>query len=135
MHNNRVNFTARSSAALRGKESIDDTVRFYTDILGMEHEVFGEGRVALKFGSQKINLHQHGKEFEPKPESLTPGSADICLITNLPIQDAFSRVSAKGVNIIEGIVARTGATGSIQSFYFRDPDHNLVEVSSYAIAT
>ena len=66
-------------------KSIDDTVRFYTDILGMEKEVFGEGRVALKFGSQKINLHQLGKEFEPKAESPTPGSADICFITNLPI--------------------------------------------------
>lgn len=112
--------------------SIDATARFYTDILGMEKEVFGEGRVALKFGGQKINLHQLDKEFEPKADCPTPGSADICLITHLPIQDAYDRVSAKGVSIIEGIVARTGATGPIQSFYCRDPDQNLIEVSSYA---
>lgn len=115
--------------------SIDETVRFYSEILGMEKEVFGAGRVALKFGAQKINLHQLGNEFEPKADFPTPGSADICLITSLPIQDAYDKVSAKGVNILEGVVARTGATGPIQSFYFRDPDQNLIEVSSYAIAT
>jgi catechol 2,3-dioxygenase-like lactoylglutathione lyase family enzyme len=116
-------------------KSIDNAVRFYTDILGMEKEVFGEGRVALKFGSQKINLHQFGKEFDPKANFPTPGSADLCFITNMPIQEAFEQISIKGVNIIEGIVARTGAVGPIQSFYFRDPDNNLIEVSSYATAT
>ena len=115
--------------------SIENTVRFYTDILGMDEEVFGEGRVALKFGTQKINLHQVGKEFEPKAHLPTPGSADICLITNLPIKEAFVQIEAKGVSIIEGIVGRTGATGPIQSFYFRDPDNNLIEISSYATAT
>lgn len=114
--------------------SIDDTVHFYTDILGMEAEVFGEGRIALKFGSQKINLHQLGKEFEPKANCPTPGSADLCFITDLPIQEAFEHAAAKGVSIFEGIVARTGAVGPIQSFYFRDPDNNLIEVSSYASA-
>lgn len=115
--------------------SIDDTVNFYMDILGMEIETFGEGRVALKFGSQKINLHQLGKEFEPKANCPTPGSADLCFITNIPIQEAFEQVAAKGVSIIEGIIARTGAVGPIQSFYFRDPDNNLIEVSSYASTT
>ncbi len=62
--------------------SIEDTVRFYTDVLGMEQEIFGEGRVALKFGAQKINLHQSGKEFEPKARTPTPGSADVCFITD-----------------------------------------------------
>lgn len=116
-------------------KSIEDTVRFYTDILGMEKEAFGEGRVALKFGSQKINLHQLGKEFEPKANFPMPGSADLCFITNMPIQEAFEQIVTKGVNIIEGIVARTGALGPIQSFYFRDPDNNLIEVSSYAPTT
>lgn len=116
-------------------KSIDETVHFYTDILGMVEEVFGEGRVALRFGSQKINLHQQGKEFEPKANAPTPGSADLCFITSLPIQEAYEQVAAKGVNIIEGIVARTGATGPIHSFYFRDPDNNLIEVSSYTLAT
>ncbi|MFN3883112.1 MAG: VOC family protein [Nitrincola lacisaponensis] len=114
--------------------SIDTTVEFYVDILGMEKEVFGEGRVALKFGSQKINLHQYGKEFEPKADHPTPGSADLCFITTLPIRDALARVAEKGVCVIEGIVTRTGANGPIQSFYFRDPDQNLIEVSSYEAA-
>lgn len=115
-------------------KSIERTVRFYTDILGMEEEVFGGGRVALKFGCQKINLHQSGQEFEPKAHLPMPGSADICLLTDLPIEEAFEHVADKGVSIIEGIVARTGATGPIRSFYFRDPDNNLIEVSSYAAA-
>ncbi len=115
--------------------SIEDTVRFYTEVLGMEQEIFGTGRVALKFGAQKINLHESGKEFEPKANSPTPGSADVCFITDLPISEAYDRVSEKRVCIIEGIVSRTGAVGPIQSFYFRDPDHNLIEVSSYATAT
>ncbi len=115
--------------------SIEDTVRFYTEVLGMEQEIFGTGRVALKFGTQKINLHESGKEFEPKANSPTPGSADVCFITDLPISEAYDRVSEKSVCIIEGIVSRTGAVGPIQSFYFRDPDHNLIEVSSYATAT
>lgn len=115
--------------------SIEDTVRFYTEVLGMEQEIFGTGRVALKFGAQKINLHELGKEFEPKANSPTPGSADVCFITDLPISEAYDRVSEKSVCIIEGIVSRTGAVGPIQSFYFRDPDHNLIEVSSYATAT
>ncbi|NWO08609.1 MAG: VOC family protein [Alteromonadaceae bacterium] len=115
--------------------SIEDTVRFYTEVLGMEQEIFGTGRVALKFGAQKINLHELGKEFEPKASSPTPGSADVCFITDLPISEAYDRVSEKSVCIIEGIVSRTGAVGPIRSFYFRDPDYNLIEVSSYATAT
>ena len=112
-------------------KSIEDTVSFYTKILGMEKETFGEGRVALKFGSQKINLHECGTEFEPKANCPTPGSADICFLTNMPIQDAFEEIKAKGITIIVGIVSRTGAVGPIESFYFRDPDENLIEVSSY----
>lgn len=116
-------------------KSIDDTVDFYTEILGMEEVLFGEGRVALKFGTQKINLHQLGKEFEPKANTPTPGSADLCFISHLPIQDAYDRVADKGVQIVEGIVDRTGATGPIRSFYVRDPDNNLIEISSYAVTT
>ena len=114
-------------------QNLQRTVDFYTSVLGMEKEVFGAGRVALKFGEQKFNLHEVSKEFEPKAAFPTPGSADICLITNLnlPIQEAFERVRAKGIEIIEGIVLRTGANGLIESFYFRDPDHNLIEISSY----
>lgn len=112
-------------------KNIENTIHFYSDILGMEKEIFGENRVALKFGSQKINLHEIGKEFEPKADLPTPGSADLCFITNMPIQKAFEQVLNKGVSIIDGIVTRTGAIGPIKSFYFRDPDNNLIEVSSY----
>ena len=115
--------------------SIDVTARFYCDLLGMRRETFGEGRVALAFGRQKINLHEAGKEFEPKALRPTPGSADICLLTDLPLAEARARVAAGGVEIIEGIVPRTGAVGPIESFYFRDPDGNLVEVSAYPAAT
>ena len=112
--------------------SIDDSAGFYCDVLGMEKETFGAGRVALRFGEQKINLHEAGKEFEPKADHPTPGSADICLITSLPIDEAMARVRAAGVEIVAGVVPRTGAVGPIESFYFRDPDRNLIEVSTYA---
>ena len=112
--------------------SIDDTVAFYCDVLGMTAETFGAGRTALKFGAQKINLHEAGKELEPKAERPTPGSADICLITDLPIGEAMNRVESAGVDIIEGVVPRTGAAGPIESFYFRDPDLNLIEISAYS---
>lgn len=112
-------------------KDIDITVAFYTSVLGMQQERFAEGRVALKFGSQKINLHQLGNEFEPKALKPTSGSTDLCFITELPIEEAYQFVQAQAVPIIEGIVPRTGANGPIRSFYFRDPDGNLIEVSSY----
>ena len=110
---------------------IEATLEFYQSTLGMQIETFAEGRVALKFGSQKINLHQHGNEFEPKAQSPLPGSMDLCFITETPLDEAMSRVRASGVTIIEGPVDKTGALGPIKSFYFRDPDLNLIEVSNY----
>lgn len=110
---------------------IDATCDFYARVLGMESVTFGAGRKALSFGRQKINLHQAGKEFEPKAERPTPGSADLCFITATPLEAAMAHVRAAGVAIVEGPVARTGAIGPIQSFYFRDPDLNLIEVSNY----
>lgn len=112
-------------------KDIQTTVDFYVSVLGMEREEFGAGRLALKYGNQKINLHQAGKEFEPKADRPTPGSADLCFITEVPLDNAMAHVRSKGVAIIEGPVARTGATGPINSFYFRDPDMNLIEVSNY----
>jgi len=112
-------------------KDIEITVRFYVSVLGMEKEEFGAGRLALKFGNQKINLHQAGKEFEPKADKPTSGSADLCFITEVALDEAMNHVQSKGVQIIEGPLARTGATGSINSFYFRDPDMNLIEVSNY----
>jgi catechol 2,3-dioxygenase-like lactoylglutathione lyase family enzyme len=96
----------------------------------MVGESFGEGRMALKFGDQKINLHEQGNEFEPKADIPTPGSEDLCFLTNSKLEVVMKHVERKGVRIIEGPVARTGATGPIVSFYFRDPDQNLIEVAN-----
>ena len=109
---------------------IERTVSFYTSVMGMKKEVSGQGRVALKYGNQKINLHELGNEFEPKAAKPTPGAADLCFVTNTPLNDAISHVKSFGIDILEGPVKRTGAKGSILSFYFRDPDHNLLEVAN-----
>ncbi|WP_318436512.1 VOC family protein [Photobacterium leiognathi] len=112
-------------------KDIDETVRFYSSVMGMEKIEFGEGRIALAFGQQKINLHQLGNEFEPKAQHVAAGSADLCFIIDTPIQQAIDGLAAKGINILEGPVYRTGALGNIISAYFRDPDGNLIEVSNY----
>ncbi|MEP0888893.1 VOC family protein [Leptolyngbya sp. PL-A3] len=109
---------------------IDRTCDFYTQVLGMQVIAFGEGRRALAFGNQKINLHQQGKEFLPKATVPTPGSADLCFLTTVPLEEAIAHITACNVPIIEGPVQRTGATGSILSIYIRDPDGNLIEVSN-----
>ena len=111
--------------------SIDATCSFYSNVLGMEIVEFAGGRKALSFGEQKINLHQHGKEIEPKSYAPTPGSADFCLISAVPIDDIVSHLSECSVEIEEGPVPRTGAKGQIESIYLRDPDNNLVELSVY----
>ncbi len=111
---------------------VDATCEFYARVLGMRVVTFGEGRKALAFGAQKVNLHQAGREFEPKASHPTPGSADFCLIAAVPLPDVVAHLARCGVPILEGPVARTGATGPLQSVYFRDPDLNLVEVSVYA---
>ena len=113
-------------------KDIQTTIAFYSNILAMEPESFAQGRWALKFGGQKINLHQCGKEFEPKANQPTPGSADLCFITEVDLEEAMDHVNKAGVQILEGLVDRTGALGPIRSFYFRDPDQNLIEVSSYS---
>ncbi|TSD83487.1 VOC family protein [Mycobacterium sp. KBS0706] len=110
---------------------IDETCRFYGTALGMEIITFGEGRKALGFGRNKINLHQKGKEFEPKASRPIPGAGDFCLITEEPIERVVAHLKASGVAIEDGPVARTGATGPITSVYIRDPDGNLVEISNY----
>lgn len=109
---------------------IDATCAFYARVLGMTIETFGEGRKALKFGNQKINLHQAGREFEPKARQPMPGSADLCFIASTPLEQVIAHLQAEGVVIEEGPVKRTGATGPIRSVYFRDPDGNLIEVSN-----
>lgn len=110
--------------------NIEATCNFYTRVLGMEEITFDTGRKALQFGKQRINLHQAGKEFEPKAEHPTPGSGDLCCITSVPLAEVIKHITASGVAILEGPVDRTGASGLLLSIYFRDPDGNLIEVSN-----
>ena len=112
-------------------KDIEATCKFYEQVLNMQVITFKGSRKALKFGQQKINLHQKGKEFEPKALQPTPGSADLCFIINTSIDSAIEHLNNCGVTVIEGPVSRTGATGKIQSVYFRDLDGNLIEVSNY----
>lgn len=109
---------------------LDRTCEFYSRILGMEVVSF-IGRTALSFGSQKINLHQAGKEFEPKAATPTAGSGDFCLITVTPISEVIDHLKNNGVEIEHGPVEKVGATGLLESVYIRDPDSNLVEISNY----
>lgn len=110
---------------------IESTCAFYRRVLGMDVVAFGNGeRVALAFGAQKINLHAAGREFEPKADKPTPGSADLCFITAVPLADVVAHLNAEAVPIVEGPVRRTGAAGPILSVYFRDPDRNLIEISN-----
>ena len=110
---------------------IKTTCQFYHSALNFEVISFGDNRKALQFGSQKINLHQVGKEFEPKAEKPTAGSADLCFIAVTPLQEIIAELTQHGVSIEEGPIQRTGATGAIMSIYIRDPDQNLIEISNY----
>ena len=111
--------------------NIEVTVDFYQRVLGMELVIFGDVRKALTFGKQKINLHQQGCEFLPNAMQATPGSADLCFISSTPIEQIISELKALGVGLCDGPVTRTGALGSIESVYIRDPDFNLIEISNY----
>ncbi len=103
---------------------------WYREVLGFEPVRFGAGRTALAFGCQKINLHEAGREFEPKAARPTPGSADLCFIAATPLDEVIAHLADLGVVIEEGPVARTGATGPLRSVYVRDPDANLIEISN-----
>jgi len=115
-------------------KSIDATCAFYERVLGMQRVTFAGGRYALAFGRQKINLHESGREFEPKAHVAAPGTLDVCLVTTTPLADVIEHLARCDVAIIEGPVSKTGATGPIRSVYFRDPDDNLIEVSNYVTA-
>ena len=109
---------------------IDASCAFYQRVLGMQVVTFGHGRQALAFGQQKINLHRHGAELEPKALRPTPGSADLCLIVSTPLVEVIAHLQRCGVAIEEGPVPRTGATGPLLSVYIRDPDRNLIELAN-----
>jgi len=115
-------------------KDIKATCAFYTQVLGMKVTTFGAGRNALLFGVQKINLHEHGNENKPKAKVPTPGSADLCFVTTVPIGQVLDHLRTNNIEILEGPVHRTGAMGPITSVYLRDPDGNLIEVSNYESA-
>jgi len=107
-------------------------IRFYSEVLGMRLENFqtpGGQRLALKFGQQKINLHEWGREFEPRAHVAAPGTLDLCFIAALPLDEVMQRLDAAGIEIIEGPVMKTGAVSKLHSVYVRDPDLNLIEIS------
>lgn len=107
-------------------------IRFYSEVLGMKLESFQtptEQRQALKFGSQKINLHEWGKEFTPRAHVAVPGALDLCLIASVPLDQVIAKLKAANIPILDGPVIKTGATSKIRSVYVRDPDLNLVEIS------
>jgi catechol 2,3-dioxygenase-like lactoylglutathione lyase family enzyme len=114
---------------------LEACTRFYGQVLGMKLEKFqtpGAMRLALKFGKQKINIHEWGKEFTPRAHVAAPGTLDLCFIASVSLDEVISRLKESRIEILEGPVMKTGATGPIRSVYVRDPDLNLVEISEPA---
>lgn len=132
MQHTQPNVTALDHLVLTVAD-IASTTGFYENVLGMVPKEFqtadGEIRWALSFGNSKINLHQQGAEFEPKSARPTAGSADLCFLTTVPIENWIGHLSQMGVEIEEGPVARTGAKAPLTSIYIRDPDQNLIEIA------
>jgi catechol 2,3-dioxygenase-like lactoylglutathione lyase family enzyme len=125
-HIDHIVLTTRDKAAC---------IHFYTEVLGMKLEAFRtptEERLALKFGNQKINLHEWGKEFAPRAHVAVPGSLDLCFIASVPLEEVIRKLKELSVKIIEGPVTKTGAVSKLRSVYVRDPDLNLVEISEPA---
>ena len=108
---------------------LEACTRFYCDVLGMKKETFAEGRIAFKFGKQKINLHEWGREFTPRAHVAAPGTLDLCFIASVPLEEVIEKLQLANIKVIEGPVMKTGATSKIRSVYVRDPDLNLVEIS------
>jgi catechol 2,3-dioxygenase-like lactoylglutathione lyase family enzyme len=109
---------------------IPRTIDFYERVLGMHAQAFGDGRTALHFGVQKINLHEVGTVVDPNVRHATPGSADLCLVSATPMAEVIAALGELGVPIVEGPVERTGAQGKLRSVYIYDPDENLIELAN-----
>jgi catechol 2,3-dioxygenase-like lactoylglutathione lyase family enzyme len=114
--------------------NIEATCDFYARVLGMDVVTFDDRRIALAFGTQRINLHEQGHEFEPKAAHPTPGSADLCFLTRVPLAEVIARLHECGIAPLLGPVPRTGASGPMNSVYFRDPDLNLIEVANLTVS-
>lgn len=114
-------------------QDIPQTIKFYVEILGMTEVTFGDNRKALSYGQQKINLHKFGEEFEPKAAAPLPGSADLCFIIDGELEEFIEHLNDNNIEILQGPVSRTGALGVLNSVYVRDPDQNLIELSSYSL--
>jgi catechol 2,3-dioxygenase-like lactoylglutathione lyase family enzyme len=112
-------------------QDLGSTVDFYTRVLGMTVSAFAEGRLALKYGTQKINLHELGSEFQPNARRASAGSADLCFLSDDPLDSWIDHLEREGVDLLEGPVQRIGALGPMDSIYCRDPDGNLIEIANY----
>jgi len=111
---------------------LSSCLHFYSEVLGMKIEKFQTPtgtRIALKFGNQKINVHEWGREFTPRAHVAAPGTLDLCFIAAISLDDVVKKLKQNNINILEGPVMKTGATSKIRSVYVRDPDLNLVEIS------
>ena len=111
---------------------LDRCTDFYTRVLGMQLERYGEGRIALRFGDHKFNVHPPGVGAFIKARTPTPGSLDLCFLADRPLEQVIAHIQRSKVAIEEGPVERTGARFRIRSIYVRDPDGNLVEISEPA---
>jgi len=109
---------------------LDATCRFYETVLGMERRTFGDGRTALHFGQQKLNLHEAERPIDPNVRHAAPGSADLCFITEMPMAEVTAHLAVEGIALIAGPGERSGATGGLMSVYVYDPDENLVEIAN-----
>lgn len=126
-----MNFIERIDHFVLTVRDITVTCDFYTRVLGMHAVSFGDNRQALHFGVQKINLHEVGSELELGTAHPTPGTVDMCFLTNFPLEQVIKHIQSCNVEIVGGPVQRTGAIASLRSIYIRDPDGNLIEISNY----
>ena len=110
--------------------NLDETIAFYTKVLGMKEITFSAGRKALAFGAQKINLHKTVDDISPRAQNPLPGSADLCFVTDTPMEQVMAHFLSCGVTPVKGPTTKTGAISSLLSAYIYDPDGNLIEIAN-----